>query len=63
MPDEGKTELIVYNHFKKYEDVILIEVKKWDSPAIDKLFKNASKKGLGKTSLNLLSVIKTTLNY
>ena len=48
MPNEGKTELIVYNHFKKFEDVILIEVKKSDSPAIDKLFKNASKKGSGK---------------
>lgn len=48
MPNERKTELIVYNHFKQFEDQIFIELQKSDTPAIDKLFKVASKKGGGK---------------
>lgn len=48
MANERKTELIVYNHFKQFEDQIFIELQKSDTPAIDKLFKAASKKGGGK---------------
>jgi type I restriction enzyme M protein len=45
MANESKTELLVYDHFKKYEDKITIEPKKSSNPAIDKLLQNASKKG------------------
>lgn len=48
MGNERKTELIVYNHFKQFEDHIFIEAQKSDNPSIDKLFKVASKKGTGK---------------
>ena len=48
MANERNTELIVYNHFKPFEDQIFIELQKSDTPAIDKLFKVASKKGGGK---------------
>ncbi|MCE6988141.1 class I SAM-dependent DNA methyltransferase [Dyadobacter sp. CY323] len=44
MANERKTERIVRNHFEKYTD-ILIEEQKSDNPKIDKLLKNASKRG------------------
>lgn len=58
MANERKTELIVYNHFKNFEDVMLIELQKSDSPAINKLFKNASKKGTGKGFPEFILTIK-----
>lgn len=45
MANERKTETIVYNHFKQYENEITIEAQKSDNAAIDNLLKNASKKG------------------
>jgi type I restriction enzyme M protein len=45
MANESKTDLIVYDHFKQFEDKITIEPKQSYNPAIDKLLKNASKKG------------------
>ncbi len=48
MPNERKTENIVRNHFRKYADIVHIEEQKSDMAKIDKLLKNASKKGNGK---------------
>jgi len=45
--NERKTEDIVRSHFKKFENII-IEEQKSDNKKIDKLLKNASKKGNSK---------------
>lgn len=45
MANESKTDLLVYDHFKLFEDKLIIEPKRSNNPAIDKLLKNASKKG------------------
>lgn len=45
MANERKTENIVRKHFSKFEKSCLIEEQKSDNPKIDKLLKNASKKG------------------
>ncbi|MBL7107242.1 MAG: N-6 DNA methylase [Phycisphaerae bacterium] len=47
MANERKTENIVRKHFSKFEKGCLIEEQKSDNPKIDKLLKNASKKGNG----------------
>ena len=48
MANETKTEAIVRDHFEKFEDILNIEEKISDNPKIDKLLKNASKRGAGK---------------
>ena len=48
MANETKTEAIVRDHFRKFEDVLNIAEKISDNPKIDKLLKNASKSGGGK---------------
>jgi len=48
MANERKTEQIVRSHFEKDIDVITIEEQSSDIPKIDKILKNASKKGEGK---------------
>lgn len=48
MANEKKTERIVYTHFEQFKDVIHIEEQASDDIKIDKLLKNASKKGTGK---------------
>lgn len=48
MANEKKTERIVYTHFEQFKDVIHIEEQASDNIKIDKLLKNASKKGTGK---------------
>jgi type I restriction-modification system DNA methylase subunit len=48
MPNERKTERIVFSHFNKSSDIIHIEEQSTDIFKIDKLLKNASKKGIGK---------------
>jgi hypothetical protein len=45
MANESKTDLLVYEHFRQFEEKINIEPKQSSNPAIDKLLKNASKKG------------------
>lgn len=47
MANETKTIRIVNSHFEKYKDIIHIEEQISDIPKIDKLLKNASKKGTG----------------
>lgn len=47
MASERKTENIVRKHFTKFENECLIEEQKSENPKIDKLLKNASKKGGG----------------
>jgi len=47
MPNERKTEAIVRKHFERFQDCVEIEEQKSDNPKINKLLKNASKKGLG----------------
>lgn len=48
MANESKTVGIVRSHFEQYSQIIKIEEQASDSLKIDKLLKNASKKGLGK---------------
>ncbi|MBW1615113.1 MAG: N-6 DNA methylase [Deltaproteobacteria bacterium] len=48
MVNERKTEAIVREHFGNFSDQIYIEEQRSDNPKIDKLLKNASKKGEGK---------------
>lgn len=48
MANERVTENIVRDHFKSYSDECTIEEQKSANPKIDKLLKNASKKGGGK---------------
>ena len=45
MANERKTENIVRKYFAKFENDCLIEEQKSDNPRINKLLKNASKKG------------------
>lgn len=47
MASERKTENIVRKHFTHFENECLIEEQKSENPKIDKLLKNASKKGGG----------------
>ncbi|KAA6337249.1 Restriction enzyme BgcI subunit alpha [termite gut metagenome] len=47
MASERKTENIVRKHFEPFDEII-IEEQKSDNLRIDKLLKNASKKGIGK---------------
>jgi hypothetical protein len=46
--NERKTEIITREYFSKFLDSIYIEEQRSDNPKIDKLLKNASKKGGGK---------------
>lgn len=48
MANERKTEIITRNHFNQYLNDIEIEEQSSDNIKIDKLLKNASKKGIGK---------------
>ena len=48
MANERITEDIVRKHFNSYSDECTIEEQKSSNPKIDKLLKNASKKGGGK---------------
>lgn len=48
MVNERKTEIITRGHFSKFLDIVRVEEKRSDNPKIDKLLKNASKKGNGK---------------
>ena len=47
MANERITENIVRKHFTQFENDCLIEEQKSANPKIDKLLKNASKKGSG----------------
>ena len=48
---EHETCNIVRDHFRRFEGDVLIEEQSSASPAIDKLLRNASKKGCGKGNL------------
>lgn len=48
MVNERKTEQIVREHFKQYENEIKIEEQRSDNPRIQRLLKNASKQGDGR---------------
>ena len=48
MANERKTEIITRNHFNQYLNDIELEEQSSDNVKIDKLLKNASKKGNGK---------------
>ncbi len=59
MANERKTEVITRKHFDKYLDVLNIEEQSSDNPKIDKLLKNASKKGDGKGFPEFIITYKT----
>ena len=46
--NERKTEILVRDHFSQFQDILLVEEQRSDNPQIDKLLKNASKKGGGR---------------
>jgi type I restriction enzyme M protein len=48
MPNERKTEAFVRDHFKNYSNFICFEEQQSGIPKIEKLLKNASKKGTGR---------------
>ena len=66
--NERKTETLVRNHFSPFFADIIVEEQRSDNPKINKLLKNASKKGMGngypefiityKTNPDLLIVIE-----
>lgn len=59
MTNERKTETIVRNHFNQFLDKIEIEEQKSDNPKINKLLKNASKKGYGQGYPDFIITYKT----
>ncbi len=59
MANERKTEIIIRNHFNQYLNDIEIEEQSSDNIKIDKLLKNASKKGNGKGYPEFLITYKT----
>lgn len=62
MANERKTEIITRNHFNQYLNDIEIEEQSSDNIKIDKLLKNASKKGNGKGYPEFLITYKTNSN-
>jgi len=61
MVNERITENIVRKHFNSYSNECIIEEQKSSNPKIDKLLKNASKRGGARGILNLLFRLKTVL--
>ncbi|MBU0580339.1 MAG: SAM-dependent methyltransferase [Candidatus Margulisbacteria bacterium] len=59
MANERKTEIIIRKHFDRYMDVLDIEEQISDNAKIDKLLKNASKKGTGKGYPEFIITYKT----
>lgn len=62
MTNERKTEHIVRSHFEQYKNLVEIEEQASDIPKIDKLLKNASKKGGGKGKPEFLITFKNYPN-
>lgn len=63
MANERITENIVRKHFMQFEDDCLIEEQKSENPKIDKLLKNASKKGAKAVILSSLFHVKIILTF
>ncbi len=63
MANERKTENIARKHFSKFENICLIEEQKSENPKIDKLLKNASKKGNGAGYPEFIISIKNDPNF
>ncbi|MDR0472816.1 MAG: SAM-dependent methyltransferase [Treponema sp.] len=57
--NERKTETLVRNHFSSFINQIEIEEQRSDNPKIDKLLKNASKKGTGQGYPEFIITYKT----
>ena len=60
--NERKTEAIVRKHFDKFSNII-IEEQKSDNPKIDKLLRNASKKGNGAGYPEFIISYKDNLDF
>lgn len=63
MTNERNTEIIVRNHFHLFLDIIEIEEQKSDNPKIDKLLKNASKKGNRQGYPDFIITYKTNSHF
>lgn len=63
MANERKTENIVRKHFEKFINDCIIEEQRSDSPKINKLLKNASKKGNHEGYPEFIIQIKENLNF
>ncbi|WP_456479496.1 N-6 DNA methylase [Nautilia sp.] len=62
MPNERKTENIIRKHFQKFHNIIM-EEQQSDNKKIDKLLKNASKKGNGKGYPEFIITYKNNPNF
>ena len=63
MAHERKTENIVKKHFSRFEPYCLIEEQKSDNPKIDKLLKNASKKGAKRGYPDFIITVKDNSDF
>jgi len=61
--NERKTETLVRNHFLPFIDHIEMEEQRSDNPKIDKLLKNASKKGTGQGYPEFIITYKATPDF
>jgi type I restriction-modification system DNA methylase subunit len=65
--NERKTEILVRNHFSQFSNVanaaITVEEQQSDSPKINKLLKNASKKGTGQGYPEFIITYKTNPDF
>jgi len=61
--NERKTEILVRNHFSPFSKDITIEEQQSDNPIINKLLKNASKKGMGNGYPEFIITYKTNPDF
>jgi hypothetical protein len=65
--NERKTEILVRNHFSQFSNAsnaaITVEEQQSDTPKIDKLLKNASKKGAGQGYPEFIITYKTNPDF
>jgi len=61
--NERKTETLVRNHFSPFINDIIMEEQQSDSPIINKLLKNASKKGMGNGYPEFIITYKTNPDF
>jgi type I restriction-modification system DNA methylase subunit len=63
MANERKTEQIIRSHFEKDKDFVRLEEQSSDIPKIEKLLKNASKKGTGKGSPEFIITLNKNKDF
>jgi hypothetical protein len=61
--NERKAEMIVRNHFSPFFDQVTMEEQRPDNVKINKLLKNASKKGMGQGYPEFIITYKTNPDF